>query len=124
MTSQTTMEALSKKDIHFADLIQEAGFKRHSARTIVFLLNNENVMSDDIQLGCNLAQPEVSIAIKELKKLGWITESQFNDAGRGRPKFIYSTNISNEDVLKVCKRYMKEQIKELNTVIDSLKEYE
>lgn len=67
------------------------GFKPTVAKTLYYLYDKKlPVTSKDIEEGMHLRQPEVSLAIKELRDKNWIKETVRNDHKRGRPLLFIS----------------------------------
>lgn len=48
----------------------------------------------------SLRQPEVSIAMKELKEWGWVKEREIKRKGKGRPLKNYKLAMDFKDVVK------------------------
>jgi predicted transcriptional regulator len=56
---------------------------------LVYLSNVEEATSQDLEIGSELRQPEVSIAMCEFKRLGWIDEREvrgYCDSERDRDR--------------------------------------
>ena len=78
------VEELTEKDEKIINLLTEAGLNKNIARVIVYLSKTEEAISRDIERSANLRQPEVSLAMKELKELGWVKERELKKKGKGR----------------------------------------
>ena len=50
----------------------------------------DTATSIDLERGTGLRQPEVSIAMRQLKPLDWIDENEEKKPGKGRPNKVYS----------------------------------
>lgn len=70
-------------------------------KVINYLSNNKEATVEQICLGVNLKQPEVSIGCTELLDRKWILSRRENRPGKGRPYYIYKLG-----------KYSIEQIKE------------
>ncbi|HIG02876.1 MAG TPA: hypothetical protein EYQ53_00615 [Candidatus Poseidoniales archaeon] len=81
-------------------LLKQLGLNHPTANVLICLHHHDNLDSVSIQNICNLRQPEVSIAIKELKSINAIKIMPQQLRSRGRPKHIYSLNGSLEEVLQ------------------------
>ena len=81
-------------------LLKQLGLNHPTANVLICLHHHDNLDSVGIQNICNLRQPEVSIAINELKAINAIKIIPQQLRSRGRPKHIYSLNGSLEDVLQ------------------------
>ena len=78
----------------------------------------DNCCSADIEKGANLRQPEVSTAMQELKKRGWVDMTSYKkQKGKGRPTHLYKTTTSLPQVLK---KIEQEKTKEINVIKDNI----
>jgi predicted transcriptional regulator len=80
-----SVNVLDRADEEFADTLIELGLKRNVAKVLTYLKNVKEVTSRDLEMGSDLRQPEVSIAMRELEELGWIAEREEKKPGKGRP---------------------------------------
>ena len=90
------VNVLDQQDEEFAETLINLGLKRNVAKVLTYLKNIGEVTSRDLEMGSDLRQPEVSIAMRELKGLNWVTEREEKKPGKGRPFKIYKlrTNVS------------------------------
>jgi predicted transcriptional regulator len=51
-------------------------------------------------MGSDLRQPEVSIAMREIRKLDWVSERDEKNPGKGRPYRIYKLNKSLAEIIE------------------------
>lgn len=78
----------------FASILMKVGLKRNVARVLTYLAGVDEATSREIEMGSDLRQPEVSIAMREIRKLDWISERDEKNPGKGRPYRIYRLNKS------------------------------
>ncbi|MCS4541615.1 MAG: ArsR family transcriptional regulator [Euryarchaeota archaeon] len=114
---------LEKRDMQYVGILTNLGIKRHVAKAAVFLIRARSATSREVELGADLRQPEVSIAMKELKVLGWIMEKEIKKKGKGRPLKSYDANVGFTQIVnwlesektKECdeRRYEIERLKDL-----------
>ncbi|MEM2924861.1 MAG: ArsR family transcriptional regulator [Methanocellales archaeon] len=90
---------LDEKDEEFAQTLMNIGLKRNVARTLIYLANAGETVSRDIELGADLRQPEVSIAMRELREEGWIEEREIKKEGKGRPLKCYKLAVPLKDII-------------------------
>ncbi len=76
------------------------GLKRNVAKVLTYLAGVEEATSREIEMGSDLRQPEVSIAMREIRKLDWISERDEKNPGKGRPYRIYKLNKSLPDIIQ------------------------
>ncbi len=84
------------------------GANRNVAILITYLKQVPESTSREIELATELRQPEVSIAIKDLRQRGWIVERDVKREGKGRPMKIYALKPSIDEVIKF---YEDEQLR-------------
>jgi len=114
--------AFDKQDEKAIHLFSELGMPRNLAKTLMYISQIEECRSAEIERGADLRQPEVSVAMQELQKKGWIKRRDIKKKGKGRPVHIYKLTASLDNILKT---FENEKIEEINTVkkdISELKE--
>ncbi len=95
---------------------------RPIARTLSLLQNLNEATSVDLERGAGLRQPEVSIAMKELKEHGWISEREEKKIGKGRPYKIYSLKVGFRDIIAQLEKQQRKAVDETFERIERLKE--
>jgi len=81
------------------NLLCNIGVKRNLAKALVYLANVNQSLSRNIELGAGLRQPEVSIAMRELRERGWIEEWEQKKEGKGRPLKCYRLSTELCDII-------------------------
>ena len=76
--------------VEVVELLKRIGVNGFAAIVMVSLSIDGANDSAGLQRVCGLRQPEVSIAISNLKRYSLIEVEKIFDGGRGRPKHIYS----------------------------------
>ena len=79
-------------------------------------------LSIDLERGTGLRQPEVSIAMRQLKPLDWVDESEEKKPGKGRPNKVYSLKIQFKDIIAHLEKQHKKEIDDGIASIKRLKE--
>jgi predicted transcriptional regulator len=104
---------LDKEDEKAVEIFTELGMPKNIAKTLLYIYQVEECKTSDIEQCADLRQPEVSIAIKELRKKGWIKTRTIKKDGKGRPNHVYksATTLSN-----VMKSFEQEKLKEVENV--------
>lgn len=113
---------LDDKDEEIADALISLGMNRYVARTLSYLQNVDEATSVELEKGARLHQPEVSLAVKELKESGWINEREEKKPGKGRPYKIYSLKIGFKDIVVQLENKHKKAVNEERAKIERLKE--
>ena len=94
-----TAPAQSVEREEFASILMKVGLKRNVARVLTYLAGVDEATSREIEMGSDLRQPEVSIAMREIRKLDWISERDEKNPGKGRPYRIYKLNKSLPEII-------------------------
>lgn len=94
---------IQKKDEEIAEALISLGLSRNVAMTLAYMKNTNFATSLDLERAARLCQPEVSIAIRQLKERNWINEREEKIAGKGRPNKIYSLKIGFNDIITQLK---------------------
>ena len=117
--SRKKLFVLSKKDEKAVQLFAELGMPKNLAKTLMYLSHVDECYSADIEHGADLRQPEVCIAIKELRHRGWIKKRELNKEGKGRPVHIYMPTKNLSEILNV---FEQEKLKGVETVENDISE--
>ncbi|GFO97673.1 hypothetical protein ig2599ANME_1879 [groundwater metagenome] len=116
------IKQLDEKDEEIADALIAIGMSRNIARTLSYLHNVDEATSVELERVVRLHQPEVSIAMKQLKERDWINEREKKKTGKGRPYKIYSLKISFNDIIAQLEKQHIKAVDDTKTKIDKLKE--
>ncbi|MCX9084646.1 MAG: transcriptional regulator protein [Candidatus Methanoperedens sp.] len=117
-----SVNVLDKSDEEFADTLIELGLKRNVAKVLTYLKNVKDVTSRDLEMGSDLRQPEVSIAMRELEELGWIGEREEKKPGKGRPYKIYKLETKIDSIIEHLESQKKKESQAMMASIKRLKE--
>jgi len=116
------VEGLTEQDEKIVQLLAEAGLNKNIARVIVFLSKVGEAVSRDIERAANLRQPEVSLAMKELKEWGWIKEKELKKKGKGRPLKSYKLTMDLKEIAKQLIEKRREEIKKMEKDLEELEQ--
>ena len=97
---ESTVKILDDKDMEFVETLRSLSVPRNVATLITFLANVDEASSREIEMGSDLRQPEVSIAMRTLRDNNWIEEKEIKREGKGRPMKVYSLKAGIDDVIK------------------------
>ena len=102
---------ITDSDNHeMVDLLISLGVGHNIAKTLICLHKHGPSKSIDLQKRCALRQPDVSIAISRLQKLGVVNIVQMNSKGRGRPSHIYELAMPLDEALVPFRRQASERL--------------
>jgi len=115
-------EGLTKEQEELVDRLIKAGLQKNIARTLVFVASREETKSREIEDATDLRQPEVSIAMQELRGKGWVTKRDIKKEGKGRPVHGYQLDKPIEDIIKEIEEREKERIGNIKKNLEEIKE--
>jgi predicted transcriptional regulator len=83
-----------KKDLKsMTNAMVFAGISKNVAKALACIALSKEVLSKDIEVITGLRQPEVSLAVQELRRMGWAAKRDIKKAGKGRPIHAYRLSI-------------------------------
>ena len=128
------MENMKQKEIYMLDedddraiqLFVKLGMPKNLAKTLLFVSQFDECQCADVEQGADLRQPEVSIAMQELRKRNWVKKRNLKKKGKGRPVHLYKPAADLPEILKTFEQKkmnefegIKKDISELKTIISS-----
>ncbi len=111
----------NSQDEKIIKVFTELGMPRNLAKTLLYISKVDECRSAEIEREASLRQPEVSVAMQELQRRGWIKKRDLKKKGKGRPVHIYTMTSSIDDIVGT---FEQEKLKEINSIkkdLDSLK---
>ena len=114
---ESTVKILDDKDMDFVETLRSLSVPRNVATLITFLANVDEASSREIEMGSDLRQPEVSIAMRTLRDNNWIEEKEIKREGKGRPMKVYSLKAGIDDVIK---HFEEEKLHESAQAMESI----
>ena len=112
---------LNKDDKKAIQLFAKLGMQKNVAKTLMYLSHVNEGYSADIEFGANLRQPEVSIAMRELRQKKWIKMREYNEDGKGRPRHFYKPKTHLSEIINAFEKEKLREIKEIEENIIELK---
>ncbi|HEX7515515.1 MAG TPA: ArsR family transcriptional regulator [archaeon] len=91
---------MDEKDLEFVGALRSLNVSRNVATLITYLTNTNEATSREIEMGTNLRQPEVSIAMRTLRQNNWVNERDIKAEGKGRPMKIYKLDVPIGEIIK------------------------
>ncbi|HOO54955.1 MAG TPA: ArsR family transcriptional regulator [Methanothrix sp.] len=119
---QFSVKVLDDKDREFVEVLRDLGIPRNVASMITYLANVDEATSREIEIGSNLRQPEVSIAMRTLRNNEWVEEKEIKKDGKGRPMKVYRLTISLEEIIRHFEDEKKRESTRVMENIDRLKD--
>ena len=103
----------NREDEKIVRLFAELGMPKNLAKTLLYVSHCDECKSTDIEHATRLRQPEVSIAMQQLQRRGWISKRDKKKKGKGRPVHIYKLTHDIDDIVG---NFEKEKTKEINSI--------
>lgn len=114
------VEELTEKDERVVGLLAETGLNKNIDKVVVFLSKVGEAISRDIERAANLRQPEVSLAMKDLKEWGWVKERELKKKGKGRPLKSYKLTRDLKDIVQELVERKREEIRKMEKDLEEL----
>jgi predicted transcriptional regulator len=117
-----TDKGLTKKDELLVELLMRTGLSKNIAKTLVYLRKKEETTSVEIESATSLRQPEVSIAMQELRRRKWVSKRDIKKEGKGRPVHSNKLALSFEKIIDTIEAEERKRIEMIEATIKQLKE--
>ena len=104
---------LDEKDDKAVQLFFELGMPKNLAKTLMFISQVNECRSAEVEQGADLRQPEVSVAMQEMRRRGWAKKRDLKKKGKGRPVHIYKLTKTLPNILK---NFEDEKMKQVETI--------
>jgi len=113
---------LDENDERAVELFSDLGMPRNLAKTLIYISQCDECRSADVEQGANLRQPEVSVAMQELRKRGWAKKRDLKKKGKGRPVHVYKLTKPLPEILETFEREKMQQVADIKVNLESLQE--
>lgn len=120
LNTSASADIAAERD-EFASILMKIGLKRNVAKVLTYLAGVPEATSREIEIGSDLRQPEVSIAMREIRRLEWVRERDERNPGKGRPYRIYKLNCSLPDILQYLESENAKEAERVMKQIEKLK---
>lgn len=111
---------LDDKDYKAVQLFTELGMPKNLAKTLLYISQVDECRSADVEQGADLRQPEVSVAMQELRRRGWAKKRDIKKKGKGRPVHLYKLTADLPTILKSFEREKMKQVENIRQDLDQL----
>jgi len=120
LNTSASADIAAERD-EFASILMKIGLKRNVAKVLTYLAGVSEATSREIEIGSDLRQPEVSIAMREIRRLDWVAERDERNPGKGRPYRIYKLNRSLPDIVQYLEAENAKEADRVMKQIEKLK---
>ncbi|HMA83455.1 MAG TPA: ArsR family transcriptional regulator [Candidatus Thermoplasmatota archaeon] len=111
---------LDENDERAVELFTDLGMPKNLAKTLVYISQCEECRSADVEQGADLRQPEVSVAMQELRKKGWARKRDLKKDGKGRPVHVYKLTKPLPQILETFEQNKLREVKSIKQNLDDL----
>ena len=101
-------------------LFSELGMPKNLAKTLLYISQVDECRSADVEQGADLRQPEVSVAMQELRRRGWAKKRDEKKKGKGRPVHLYKLTSDLPAILKSFEKEKMKEVENIRTDLDQL----
>ncbi|HUX58832.1 MAG TPA: hypothetical protein VMV77_17810 [Bacteroidales bacterium] len=115
------VSVFDETDLEFIEILKNLNISRNVASTLAYLSSVEEATSKDLEMGSELRQPEVSIAMRELRSYGWIEEREIKKEGKGRPMKIYKLAVPMPEIVVYLEKQTMQETQRTMENIEKLK---
>jgi predicted transcriptional regulator len=95
---------------------------RNVATIITYLSNVDEATSREIEIGSNLRQPEVSIAMRTLRQNNWVEEHEIKSKEKGRPIKFHKLSVPIGEIIKHYEEVKNKEAAKTMQAIQRLKD--
>jgi len=107
----------NSQDEKIIKVFSDLGMPRNLAKTLMYISQVEECRSAEIEHGAKLRQPEVSVAMQQLQRRGWVKRRDMKKKGKGRPVHLYKLT---SPIDKIIATFEKEKMKEIESIRNDL----
>ena len=116
------VKVLDDDNLEFVDLLHSLGVQRNVAKVITYLAGSGEVTSREIERGTDMRQPEVSIAMRTLRRENWVHEWEVKSGGNGRPSKVYTLITPLDEIIRSIEDEKRKKSAEAMERIQKLKD--
>jgi predicted transcriptional regulator len=120
-TKQKNVYTFDKDDDKAVQLFVKLGMPKNLAKTLLYISQFDECKCADIEQATDMRQPEVSIAMQELHRRGWVKKRDLKKKGKGRPVHIYKSTVHLSEVMKSFEQEKFKEVERIKNDISLLK---
>ena len=111
---------MSSEQRTLRDKLVELGANENTASVLLCFHHHGASTSKDLQCHCNIRQPDVSMAISELREMNLVHFSPKSETARGRPAHIYRLRMSLEQSIQPFVNRARKRAKEILNEVEAI----
>jgi predicted transcriptional regulator len=94
---------------------------KNLAKTLLYISQLDECNCADIEQAIDMRQPEVSIAMQELHRRGWVKKRNLKKKGKGRPVHLYKSTTQLSEIFKTFEEEKFKEVEKVKNDITMLK---
>jgi predicted transcriptional regulator len=118
----TNFLSFTEREEAITDILIGLGLKRNVARVLVYLSSTEEATSRMIERGTDMRQPEVSMAMRQLREHQWVKSTESKADSKGRPVKIYRLSYPISVIMDSIESEKRKEAKIQLDLIQKLRE--
>lgn len=118
---EETAKVLDEHDLEMVALLSRLGVNRNQAKVIVYLAQVDEALSNELEQGAEMRQPEVSVAVRALRNRGWVAKRDVPTEGKGRPRHSYRLRVPLARILDRIEEDKRRQAQRTFDAVDRLR---
>ena len=104
---------LNESEFLLWEKLVQLGANENTASVLICLHHHGAASSKDLQCHCNIRQPDVSMAISELREMNLVHFSSRSESSRGRPAHVYRLRMTLEQSIQPFVNRAKKRANEI-----------
>lgn len=106
-----------------AELLVRTGMRKSVAWSLAFLATRNETTSVEVEKATGLRQPEVSLAMQELRQRRWVEKRDVKRPGKGRPVHAYRLTVPLAEIVDALAKEERRKIERIRGTIRELKRF-
>ena len=111
---------LNESEFLLWEKLVQLGANENTASVLICLHHHGAASSKDLQCHCNIRQPDVSMAISELREMNLVHFSSRSESSRGRPAHVYRLRMTLEQSIQPFVNRAKKRANEILNDVEAI----
>ena len=112
---------LNESELLLWEKLVQLGANENTASVLICLHHHGAASSKDLQCHCNIRQPDVSMAISELREMNLVHFSSRSESSRGRPAHVYRLRMTLEQSIQPFVNRAKKRANEILNDVEAIR---
>ena len=112
---------LNESELLLWEKLVQLGANENTASVLICLHHHGAASSKDLQCHCNIRQPDVSMAISELREMNLVHFSSRPESSRGRPAHVYRLRMTLEQSIQPFVNRAKRRANEILNDVEAIR---